>query len=109
MSDGARSGIIDLMKKLFLGAALAAAAATPAFAADKIDMGATTCKDYTSASAEDIGAYLMWLDGYMSAKTGDTVIDFAAMQGLGTKLMEACQANPDEKILPAIEAAMQGG
>lgn len=93
------------MKSFVLAAVAAAAFVSPALA-DKIDMGAATCKEYTSLASADLGTYLTWLDGYMSAKSGDTVMDTDAMTALGTKLMEACKASPDEKILPAIDAAM---
>ena len=92
------------MKKLVLAVA-AIAFAAPAFAT-QVDMGAATCTDTKTWDANTAGSYLMWLDGYMSGKTGNTVLDTDGLAKLAQALDTFCASNPDVKLLDAVNAAM---
>lgn len=89
-----------------LAAALALAGSTTAWArTDAIDFSSITCKsfieDIAAGSEEDAAAVMMWLDGYLSGVSGDTVLRFDAMESFGTNLVEHCAGNGNVKLLDA--------
>lgn len=94
------------MKKLILAAAAAALFVSPALAT-QTDFGAVTCSQTKTWDANTAGNYLMWLDGYLAGKTGDTVLDTDAIAKLAQALDTHCNANPDDKILDVVNAAME--
>ena len=47
---------------------------------------------------------LMWLDGYASQKSDNTVISDEWMEKLGQHMGSFCSANPDTPILEAAQA-----
>ncbi len=47
---------------------------------------------------------VMWIDGYMSGKSGNTSISDQWMEKLGTHLGTYCAKNPAKTIMDAIEA-----
>jgi acid stress chaperone HdeB len=76
------------MKRLFVLAALCCSSlflSMPVSAkkpgAQNINFGAITCsefmKELSQGSAEDAGVVLMWIDGYLSGVSGDTVLKWA--------------------------------
>lgn len=95
------------MKKFVIAAATACSLVATA-AAVQVDMGAATCADTKTWDANTAGSYLMWLDGYMSGKTGNTVLDTDGLQKLAEALDTFCGSNPDVKLLDAVNAAMGG-
>lgn len=94
------------MKSLVLAAVAAAALVTSA-SATVVDMGAATCTDTKSWDANTAGGYLMWLDGYMSGKTGDTNLDTDGVAKLATAIDSYCASHPDDKILDVVNSAME--
>ncbi|MBF0339402.1 MAG: hypothetical protein HQL95_00385 [Magnetococcales bacterium] len=101
------------MKKLTVIALLLCASqfvATPGHARKQsqdqaIDFGSYTCRQFleeaASGSEEDIGVVLMWIDGYLSGVSGDTVWkpnEFAEFSG---RLAEYCAKNGNKKLLEA--------
>ena len=93
-----------MMKKwyfLILAAGLALTPASKALA-DEIDFGQVTCADFVQMDAETMSFYYFWLDGYASAKSGNTVMDTDTVESDLTQLLEFCSTNPDKTILQAI-------
>ena len=45
----------------------------------------------------------MWIDGYMSGKSDNTMMDNAWMEKLGTHMGKYCASNPQKTIMDAIE------
>ena len=89
-----------------LAAALALAGATDVSAkAETLDFSTITCKsfidDVAAGSEDDAAAVMMWLDGYLSGVSGDTVLRFDAMEAFGTNLVEHCAGNGNMKLLDA--------
>lgn len=87
---------------------LVLAAATPVLAKKQqqpqnIDFGAITCKEFVMEIAdsdeESAGIILMWLDGYLSGVSGDTVLNWKNLEGFSGSLMEACAKKPGKKVL----------
>lgn len=79
--------------------------AQPAPAAENIDFSAITCEEFINdigaASEDDVAAIMMWLDGYLSGVSGDTVLRFDAMESFGTSLVEHCAKNGKTRLLDA--------
>jgi len=87
-------------------AAMLLAAASPARAAD-IDLSTWTCKQFQSASKDDIGAILAWLDGYYKDEDDPPVIDTTKFVDNAKKLGEYCAAHPDIGLITATDKLFQ--
>ena len=83
-------------------AATLLAAAAPVRAAD-IDLSTWTCKQFASASKEDIGAILTWLDGYYKDQDDPPVIETDQFVDNAKKLGEYCAAHPDVGLITAAD------
>ena len=70
-----------------------------------IDFGSYTCKaflyDISDASEEDIAAVFLWLDGYLSGVSGDTVLRFNGLEAFSENLVERCSQRGNERLLDA--------
>ena len=64
------------MKKSLLAALVAATLCIPAVASadDETDMAKITCKEFLSAGESEMGLMLTWIDGYMSARSDNTMM-----------------------------------
>lgn len=99
------------MKKLinivFLCASLLVA--SPVYARkqsqDIINFGTYTCRafleDAAQGSEEDIGIVLMWIDGYLSGVSGDTVWRMNDFGEFSERLAEYCSRHGHVKLLDA--------
>ena len=67
------------MKKSLLAALVAATLCIPAVASadDETDMAKITCKEFLSAGESEKGLMLTWIDGYMSARSDNTMMSKA--------------------------------
>ena len=74
-----------------------------ASAEEPVDMSKLSCKEFLSADQSKIGMMLMWIDGYMSGKSDNTMMDNAWMEKLGTHMGKYCASNPQKTIMDAIE------
>ena len=94
------------MKKLLLAFALCALLGAPqmSVAADDTDMGKITCKEFLGGGEQGISTMLVWIDGYMSAKSDNTVMSKAWMEKLGGHMGSYCAKNPSNTVMQAIEA-----
>lgn len=70
-----------------------------------IDFGDYSCRaflaDIADASEEDAAAVLLWLDGYLSGVSGDTVLSWRGLEQLTTDLIERCRRKGNEQMLEA--------
>ncbi len=99
------------MRKLVATAVLGSAiAAAPAMAAKRqqsgdVDFGSVTCKafinDLSTASEQDAGAIFLWLDGYLSGVSGDTVMRPAGMEQFVDALLDHCSKRGKDNLLDA--------
>jgi acid stress chaperone HdeB len=78
----------------------------PAMAED-IDLTAWTCKQFMTASKEDVGVILAWLDGYYKEEDEPPVIDTAELVANAKKLGEYCAAHPDDYLIDATDKLFQ--
>jgi HdeA/HdeB family len=69
----------------------------PALAAGdaSIDVSELSCAQFTAYDNDNRGLIMMWFEGYYTEDDEPAVIDFAAMAGHLTKLLIACEANPE--------------
>jgi len=71
--------------------------------ADDIDLSTWTCKQFQSASKENIEVILSWLDGYYKNEDDPPVIDTDAFVDNAKKLGQYCAAHPDIGLITATD------
>lgn len=91
-------------------AALAAAlmAATPALAANQLDLSKVTCKDFLSSGKDNISIIITWLDAYYLGDKAPPVIDFDRMAKSGAGLGQYCGEHGDAMLSKAADTVMGG-
>ena len=93
------------MKKILMALFLAGVLCAPiASMAENVDMAKVSCKDFMESGKDGMGMMLTWIDGYMSAKSDNTVMSEEWMEKLGTHMGTYCAKNPQKTIMAAIEA-----
>jgi acid stress chaperone HdeB len=78
----------------------------PASAAD-VDLSAWTCAQFQSASKDDVGVILAWLDGYYKDEDDPPVIDSSQFAANAKKLGDYCAAHPDIELITATDKLFQ--
>lgn len=93
------------MKKFIMSAIIAAVfcSAPLAALAEDIDMGKITCQEFMD-DEENMPMMIMWIDGYMSAASNNTILNDAWLERLGIHLGTFCGTTPSKTIMQAIEA-----
>jgi len=71
--------------------------------ADQIDLSAWTCSKFLSASKEDVGVILPWLDGYYADEDDPPIIDTGKLVASAKKLVEYCTAHPNDHLIEAAD------
>jgi acid stress chaperone HdeB len=89
---------------VFAAAMLASSA--PGYA-DDIDLSTWTCHQFQSATRDDIGVILAWLDGYYKDEDDPPVIDTTQFVANAKKLGEYCAAHPDIGLITATDKLFQ--
>jgi acid stress chaperone HdeB len=75
--------------------------------ADDIDLSTWTCKQFQSASKDNIGVILAWLDGYYKDEDDPPVIDTTKFVANAKKLGDYCAAHPDDGLITATDKLFQ--
>jgi acid stress chaperone HdeB len=92
------------MKKVLAGVLAAGVLACGAPArADDIDLSTWTCKQFQSASKDDIGVILAWLDGYYKDEDDPPVIETGKFVDNAKKLGQYCSQHPDIGLITATD------
>ena len=93
------------MKRVLMILLAAAFLSAPAvsLAGNETDMAKVPCKEFLG-SGDNMGIMLAWIDGYMSAKSDNTMMSQEWMEKLGKHMGEFCAKNPGKTIMQAIEA-----
>ena len=94
---------------VFLSATLLLA--TPALARktqmQNINFGAISCGQFmegmSDGSDDDMAVVLMWIDGYLSGVSGDTVLNWKNLEKFSSDLIDYCESNPNVKVLKAAQ------
>jgi acid stress chaperone HdeB len=71
--------------------------------ADDIDLSTWSCHKFQSASKEDVGIILAWLDGYYRGENDPPVINTDKFVANAKKLGEYCSAHPDVGLITATD------
>jgi acid stress chaperone HdeB len=77
--------------------------------ADQIDLSAWTCGKFLSASKEDVGVILAWLDGYYTEEDDPPTIDTGKLVASAKKLGEYCSAHPNDHMIEAADKLFKPG
>jgi len=73
-------------------------------AARSIDVANCTCNDMLREKDQKvIVAGAIWVDGYLSGKTGNTRVDLDGLESLAGRVKEYCGKNPSAPILDAVK------
>lgn len=92
------------MKRRIAAVVLAILCAVPCPArAAEIDIARIRCKDIL-ANEEQLPLILMWVDGYMSAATNNTVFSAEWMSRLAAHMDVYCATHPRKTVMEAMEA-----
>ncbi len=75
--------------------------------AEDIDLSTWTCRQFQSASRDDIGVILAWLDGYYKDEDDPPVIDTTQFVANAKKLGDYCAAHPDIGLITATDKLFQ--
>ncbi|MBF0527869.1 MAG: hypothetical protein HQK55_01090 [Deltaproteobacteria bacterium] len=72
----------------------------------KIDLGKMTCGEFlqeagADSSGETAAYMLMWLDGFLSGVSGDTVLDGKQFEEFSKNIAAHCAKNPTANLLAA--------
>jgi acid stress chaperone HdeB len=77
--------------------------------AEDIDLSTWTCQKFQSASKEDIGIILAWLDGYYKDEDDPPIVDTDSFIDNAKKLGEYCAAHPEIGLITATDKLFKGG
>ena len=73
-------------------------------AAKIIDVAQCTCTDVLKEKDKRVIAVgAIWVDGYLSGKTGETRIDLNDLDSLADRVKTYCEKNPSAPILDAVK------
>ncbi len=78
----------------------------PAEAAD-IDLSDWTCRQFLSASKDDLAVIVAWLDGYYKDEDDPPVIDTTQFAANAKKLGDYCAAHPELGLITATDKLFQ--
>jgi len=71
-----------------------------------VNMNRVTCKDMLEEpDTQAVKAVVIWIDGYLSAQSGDTTVDVNELKALAERLKGYCEANPSATIMEAAKKA----
>ena len=68
-----------------------------------VDITALTCRDLLLADNDDEESIVVFVQGYISGKSGDTEIDTDALRVASDRSYEDCVDNPDASVLSVFE------
>lgn len=99
---------VPILTAAMLAAFMAAVLAWSASAkANEIDLSTWTCKQFQSASKDEITLILAWLDGYYRAEDDPPVVDTDQLGANAKKLGAYCAAHPDTKLITAADTLFE--
>jgi HdeA/HdeB family len=105
----------DMFNKLFstvaaiaVAGAIATSLTVSSQAAETLDMSAFSCNQYLSSPEDAQLAVLYWLDGYLSHRQSNLMIDSDDLIANHQFLTEFCQADPRQPIVEFIVSSIDG-
>lgn len=95
------------LRSLALSLVLAATFGAGASAQVTIDVSKITCDQFALYKVSSPDTIAVWLSGFYSGKSGNTVVDVEKLKGNEKKLRDYCLQNPDTNLLEAVETLMK--
>lgn len=96
------------MKKLIYAFAVASALIPAVAGAQiKIDITLVTCAQYRAMPPEEAANFAAWMSGWFNQKQGYVWINLQAYERNVANVKAYCAANPDDKVMAALERATQ--
>ncbi len=94
-----------MIKKILFCAVAATVLFTtpPAVQAETKDVAKVTCQEFMN-DKDDMPLLIMWIDGYLSAASDNTVFSKEWQVKLGKHMGEFCTKNPNKTIMDAMDA-----
>jgi acid stress chaperone HdeB len=75
--------------------------------ASELNLSTWTCKQFQSASKDEVSLILAWLDGYYRDEDDPPVIDTNQLAANAKKLGAYCTAHPDTKLITAADTLFE--
>lgn len=75
----------------------------------EIDLSTWTCKQFLSASKDDVGVILAWLDGYYRDEDDPPIIDTDKIVDNAKKLADYCNSHGDIGLITATDKLFKPG
>ena len=95
----------EFMKKLLLSLLMCACMLAPTSnKAHATDMAALLCKDVLAYPADQGGMVVIWIDGYLSSQSDNSVLSNEWIAALGTHIGQYCAANPTAPVMDALDS-----
>lgn len=88
---------------MIMGLTVALTGSSFAVCAEETDVAQVKCSEFLE-DKEGMGMLLMWLDGYASQKSDNTVLSDEWIEKLSKHMGTYCSQNPDTPILEAAQA-----
>jgi acid stress chaperone HdeB len=99
------ASIRRLSLALVLGLGMGLSVSTQARGISDIQFNSIRCGDFlqdlAEADEDSIGFIFMWLDGYLSGVSGDTVLRWRGLEGFTEELIDYCANSPRSRVLEA--------
>ena len=70
--------------------------------AEMVDFSKVTCEEFMNLDEDAMAGYYIWLEGYFSGKSGNTVLDTDTVEEDLTKLVELCNDSPKSTVLKVL-------
>jgi acid stress chaperone HdeB len=75
--------------------------------ASELNLSTWNCKQFQSASKDEVSLILAWLDGYYRDEDDPPVIDTNQLAANAKKLGAYCTAHPDTKLITAADTLFE--
>jgi acid stress chaperone HdeB len=75
--------------------------------ANEIDLSSWTCRQFQSATEQEIALILVWLDGYYRGDEDQPIIDTAQMGENRAKLEAYCKDHAETSLITAADALFE--
>lgn len=96
---------MKFFKAALLGAVVIAVAPAAANGQDT-DFSAIQCKQFIAAKREDIGAILMWLEGYYTKPDAKPIMSASKMTADAKALGQYCKEHGEDGLIKAADTVM---
>ncbi len=92
------------MKKFFICAFMMALMAVSSVAFANDDMLKVTCAQYNATDLGGKTIMIVWIDGYLSAQSGNTEMTSEWMEQLSTYVTTQCAQNPNTTVMNVVNS-----